>query len=436
MMFVTTQDRDSDSINTSSTMVLCSDSLRKKKKMLIFLIILSLCAIYATHVYTDLEGSSFSDLPSVLRDSVYPRTRRKCPDVLSSMLKGSWKKRNLTYLEETEMELFLLKTRGGHSIPMTLDRKDGRCGNVTFDSMASYKLHPLLWFRALCNPRGDKPCCLNGMCVKATEEQCRCPNCYDMRQQIHAEYATWTPVNPDCQPKQYTQTEACRLLKGSLLYISGDSFIRHIYTALILLLRNDFEHGAILQTASEVIKKECRGMYMFTEKVCRNWLDRRVSVCDGTVNVVLNEQVASANGASLPRLTHSLANTSKSLLILGIGIHENYNPRPVMFSYLHPLLDTLVKSKQAWPRVLWAGPHAPGILKTPRIPQQNYQSVLKYNTIINNYLTSWGIPVFDTFNLTEGVMSFDGAHYGLGINKMKVQILLNYIQELSDKGIW
>ncbi|XP_046374714.2 uncharacterized protein LOC124147909 [Haliotis rufescens] len=436
-MFLTTQSWDTDSNNTSSTMAQrCSDFLKRKKRILICLIVLGLCTMYITHNYTTGYVSSSSNLPIVLGDSVYHKPRRKCPNVLSSMLKGTWKKRKLTYLEETEMELFLLKTRGGHNIPMTLDRLDGRCGNVTFDSLASYKLHPLLWFRALCNPRGDKPCCFNGMCVRATEEQCRCPDCYDMRQQIHAEYATWTPANPDCQPKQYTQAEACSLLKGSLLYITGDSFIRHIYTALILLLRNDYQHGAILPTASEVLKKECQGMYMFTEKMCRQWLDRRVTVCDGTVNVVFNEQIASAYGASLPRLTHSLANTSKSLLVIGIGIHENYNPRPIMFSYLHPLLDYLFKSRQAWPRVLWAGPHAPGILKTPRIPQQNYQSVLKYNSVINDYLTSLTVPVFDTFNLTDGVMSFDGAHYGLGVNKVKVQILLNYIQELSDQGMW
>ncbi len=124
------------------------------------------------------------------------------------------------------------------------------------------------------------------------------------------------------------------------------------------------------------------------------------------------------------------------MLILGLGIHENYNSGKTTRTFLAPLLKFMLQTQQIWPRVLWTGPHAPGLLKTPRIPQQNYQHVLKYNQVVNQYLDSWGIPVFDTFNLTNGVMSFDGAHYGLGLNNVKVQILLNYIQELAENGIW
>ena len=36
----------------------------------------------------------------------------------------------------------------------------------------------------------------------------------------------------------------------------------------------------------------------------------------------------------------------------------------------------------------------------------------------------------NSFNLTDKTASFDGAHYGKGVNDEKAQILLNYIMEL------
>lgn len=47
-------------------------------------------------------------------------------------------------------------------------------------------------------------------------------------------------------------------------------------------------------------------------------------------------------------------------------------------------------------------------------------------------MRSKGIPIMEFYNLTNGVMSFDGTHYGPGVNYLKGQIFLNYLLEIRS----
>lgn len=95
------------------------------------------------------------------------------------------------------------------------------------------------------------------------------------------------------------------------------------------------------------------------------------------------------------------------------------------FQLLVPLLKQA--SQSMWPKIVWSATHAPGLLKTPRVKSQSTESILKYNEKIRSILDVVGIPVFDTFKLTNGTVSFDGVHYGRGVNLAKAQIFLNYL---------
>lgn len=70
-------------------------------------------------------------------------------------------------------------------------------GNVEFEGTISVNQGPK-WFRALCNPDGDSPCCFENKCVSKPLESCRCEHCFDVRQQVHAELSTWVPTDPSC----------------------------------------------------------------------------------------------------------------------------------------------------------------------------------------------------------------------------------------------
>ena len=126
-------------------------------------------------------------------------------------------------------------------MPPGNQRPDKKCGNIGWGDL---NIKGLRWFRALCDPDGDNPCCYNNKCVNKTMEECRCTNCLDMRRPVQAEYATWQPVHPSCKPKNWTVAEVCRLLANSTLFFLGDSFVRHVYTALLLAVTGNDVTGA------------------------------------------------------------------------------------------------------------------------------------------------------------------------------------------------
>ncbi|CAL1545457.1 unnamed protein product [Lymnaea stagnalis] len=107
------------------------------------------------------------------------------------MLTGRWELKNHTAKELEEVEMFMSRTRAYHKLPPTLQREDKKCGNINFPGKE--------WQRAVCNPKGDTPCCMNNFCVNKSVQECQCPECHDMRQQIHAEFATWVPADPTCK---------------------------------------------------------------------------------------------------------------------------------------------------------------------------------------------------------------------------------------------
>ena len=182
------------------------------------------------------------------------------------------------------------------------------------------------------------------------------------------------------------------------------------------------------------IRGACRGIYMFTEKLCRHWLDRDTYICNGKTKVTFFEYVYIKQAPDIHRTVRDLANVTRSLVFIGTGIHDNFRAAETEEKILRPMLEQL--ANLTYPRVLWAATHAPGLLKTPRIPEQSYESVQRYNAEIARFLRARHVPVFDTFNMTDGVMSFDGAHYGLGVNKVKVEVLWAYLLELYLQHLW
>lgn len=67
-----------------------------------------------------------------------------------------------------------------------------------------------------------------------------------------------------------------------------------------------------------------------------------------------------------------------------------------------------------------------GLLKSPdHFFLQNNRKINVFCKEIKIYLKSVDIPVFDFRGIAKNVHSFDGTHYGIGVNIMKNQIFLN-----------
>ncbi|GFO39942.1 hypothetical protein PoB_006644700 [Plakobranchus ocellatus] len=364
--------------------------------------------------------------------------RSKCKSVLATMTVGrwvDWKHRSHNKQRE-QLEYFLHSARQQHFLPYDLQRSDKSCGNVTFEGWSG-KMNNLLWFRALCDPDGDTPCCYDNRCEARREDECRCADCFDLRQRIHAELASWIPSDPTCEVHYFTGKEdTCHLLKNMTIYIMGDSFLRHVYISLLALLRSNTYHGPLYKYSPKGMIHACDRNFVFL-RMCISWIDRETKEC----------------------------------VVLGIGIHDDFNFTAISTKEEEEAEaeaeeeeeEEEEKDKETeterekekekekekkkekkkkegeeegsrWPEVIWASTHAPGLLKSPRIPSQSKDSIARYNAKTKAMLSTKSVPVFDTFELTKQTMSFDGAHFGRGVNDMKAQILLNYILEQRENS--
>ncbi|BFZ16491.1 hypothetical protein BsWGS_19530 [Bradybaena similaris] len=354
-----------------------------------------------------------------------------CQDVLETMLKGRWVGRPHTQQELDGVQRWIHLSRMEHSIPATLQRTDSLCGNVTFNELIG-RMNPLMWFRAMCDPNGPVPCCYHNVCSSRSVEDCRCQGCYDMRQPIHAELSTWVPSDPTCKIRPFDRAStACQLLHNMTIYMLGDSLVRHLYISLLTILRQGKVYGALKEEANVGVLEMCDPDFILLFR-CMGWVDGDTWECNNTVRLkFLEHSRADASKYNLEQ-AGQLIGKPNTLLFIGIGIHNDYNASLVINEVLTPLIKHL--SSSPWPKLVWSASHAPGIMKTPRVPAQSRESVLAFNNQLRPVLDAHKVPVFDTFQLTDGVMSFDGVHFGRGVNDVKAQIFLNYVHQLRSKG--
>ena len=183
------------------------------------------------------------------------------------------------------------------------------------------------------------------------------------------------------------------------------------------------------------MRKKCAGIYMFSEVVCRHWLNSRGSVCGGNVTLRNHYLTTTSTAARIRNVVLELGNRTRSLVVLGIGFHDKMNYARVIGAVVRPLLQTMKTQRLVWPRLLWATIHKFGEMRTP-LTHENTETAKHFNDRMKSFLAAWKVPVFDTFNLTDKVMSFDGQHYGFGVNKVKAKILANYLHQLYVQGRW
>ncbi|XP_059140387.1 uncharacterized protein LOC131928389 [Physella acuta] len=286
--------------------------------------------------------------------------RPLCENVLRDMLDGRWEKKAHSQQELEEINKFLHISRSHHFLPYSLQREDKRCGNVSFDELEG-RMNDLQWFRAVCDPDGDTPCCHNNQCVYLPEDECRCEGCYDMRQQIHAELATWRPSDLRCQMALFTNpADTCKALHNMTLYLIGDSLIRHVYIALLGLLRAHKPYGPLRPYTAPGLVEMCDRNFVHLQ-MCMNYIDRDTWECDHQLKLKFLEYVKADQWELTLKAIDELRGKINSWVLIGIGIHDNFDTPNIVNKLLVPLLKQA--SQSTWPRIVWSATHAPGLLK-------------------------------------------------------------------------
>ncbi|KAK6175434.1 hypothetical protein SNE40_013899 [Patella caerulea] len=360
-----------------------------------------------------------------LKHSRYSSKDAECPGVLSHMIKGYWKP-----LPRLSQELigiltdrFRTSVARSHHIPIGYQMKNGKCGNIQY---------PDTRFRALCDPKGPTPCCYEGYCVSKSIEDCKCEECYDLRQRISAESSTWVPSHHGCKVEDFDSTTACGLLYNSTIIWIGNSFTRQMFAALTMILKGDLRHMVV---KNNTVIESCEGVNnLFTW--CQKLTETNPIVCNGTVKMTFISNPYSSRKRPVYGAIDHLRDKPRTMIFLGLGIHDNYNYTMILNDYIHPILRHFKAKKSVWPKFMWAAAHATGLLKNPSVLFQQYKHCLRFNKWLNPRLEKLGVPVFDTFNMTAGVASHDGCHYGMAVNMLKARVFIHYIAELQRKGQW
>ncbi|KAI5479127.1 hypothetical protein MNV49_004127 [Pseudohyphozyma bogoriensis] len=248
-------------------------------------------------------------------------------------------------------------------------------------------------------------------------------------------------------PHVFTAGEACDLLSGfAAVIVTGDSFMRHIYSALLILLRDNLA-GATNDHLNRQPPDDpniCAGERTFndTAKYCRDVVESQLKrsqapVCSGTVDgsYILSYHPDSncqrAVGVDLDRFSKIGNQTAPIAIIQGFGAHFDYN-----VDFLTHYHRTLGHYLDANPRTkhrlvsTWAGPHSPndmqpGWLRATQGPKGVHDYIVGFTERLPEKAPY--ANTLDFFNVTLGADHYDGVHLSYVGNMEKLQIWLNYL---------
>ena len=333
--------------------------------------------------------------------------------------------------------------------PPLLYHGDLRCGTKYPLPRVMYKNNTEGYYLDVpsqCDMFSESPCCRDdvGWCGNG-KTFCDCDTCTDYRQFIPAELANWESAS-GCKIQDIDGNKACSMLGSHFTSVTfiGDSLVRHIFISLLLLLTKDKESGALLTDMKQIDKDICSGENQFTDSACHkklimHWKDIKTNpkYCS---SVVSNRKpilsfVEAYNVQHLSLASNELKqrlSEKNPLVVVGIGVHDNFNHTKVITDYLSPLVD--IRNSIAGDRgiFIWMSTHSSGPLKPNQFRSvQGNHNIQIFNQVLKEYCDSKNILVMDTFNFTKGIHSFDGTHYGYEVNRMKIQILLNSLQEMK-----
>lgn len=277
-----------------------------------------------------------------------------------------------------------------------------------------------------------------------------------MRKIVHAEFAKWSPYDARCQWKNYTAAEACKVIqKFSEIHIIGDSYVRKMGRVMILMLRNDRNFGVMYKKHDEKMREICVSDDQLYWTECRlgsgtfkESLVDESPICGMDLSrFVLHSHYENDAGEKALKLVKTLVGKPRTLILLSVGVHLSCNAARTFKSNIQPMVEFLNSyestlndhtppkerkthnSTTRWPLVIFMFPDTPGVLKSPDHMKDNGKvPCYKFADQMVEYLSHVGIPYLDFRKLTTNVHSYDGGHYGIGVNIQKLQILLNYLE--------
>lgn len=373
---------------------------------------------------------------------VYPPLQQCCNPLLCS-LEGEWhlrptvRSRDVIAIEHINMELRFKK-----GWPTNLYHGNLRCGTKhplprvlrIFNNKKVYAAD----VPSQCKYFSQSPCCREdiGWCGRGPTF-CNCKTCTNYNKLRYAELLTWIPKN-NCKLKKLDSNDTCWFLgnKFSSVTFIGDSLVRHTFSALLIHLTGDRAYGALKPSQSKQALEYCKAESQFVDAACHTklatkWEEIKINkkYCSSMNRKVKLSFVQAFSTNHTPLAIAAIKEALREyrpLLLLGIGIHEQFNVSKVINFYIRPIIRVINMYRNLSPEIIWFNTHAAGQLK-PLVFQrtQGNKNILYFNQHMREFCRRNNIKVFDTYNITHDVHSFDGTHYGSELNMLKVELLLS-----------
>jgi len=219
--------------------------------------------------------------------------------------------------------------------------------------------------------------------------------------------------------------------------------MRHMFVTLLMLLSDDPVRGAWKKGMTDELRKKCLSEQFYFWKECRHLITSLEEVanpqalCGGRearFNITMKPYYNPKFKDNFLDLVRNLTGKAGTLVVVGVGFHMQCEAEKTLNSYLGPAVKHIenfyrhANNSTRWPQIFFVMPMPLGLLKPPAfLSLQNDVKIKTFAKHVRQFCALKQIPVFDFRQLAEHVHSFDGTHYGMSVNLMKNQVLLNFI---------
>ena len=264
------------------------------------------------------------------------------------------------------------------------------------------------------------------------------------------EFAQSAFVPFGCQPRWYSGATACPVLnKYAHVIFVGDSLMRHLSQALMILLTEDLQYGAIPRLSRQPgLFDSCRCDGQFSEhSLCRAFEDanmfwqpdpRSYGLCTHAAafdftfhfvqlhvwDMVVEERLCSADHR--PRLA-----------VLQSATHMGADATAVYSHVIEPWLDRLYNITARCPhpiqwQMIWMAAPAQSRSLDIRYPNQSGEKMAAFNSLIAaKLLQRPNVTILEIWNHSLNAATSDGFHYLTDVNIHKASILLHLLDLLQ-----
>jgi hypothetical protein len=254
-----------------------------------------------------------------------------------------------------------------------------------------------------------------------------------------------------CALQWFSSEEACRVLQGSgkLIVFFGDSLARHLQQGLYTVLSGNYRHGGIqhwLLEEAALRSNVCACDNSFVDRdengVVTRCKETTMAAYSGPQSIICPTWTLDYLVPLIGWYTADMWNTAKlldlinsnvakyrgALLITSMGLHNDLDENKLFPMVHQPLVDISKKFQNI--SNLFMTLHAPQSNK-PKVfeEKQGLLATRSWNSKLRDFSERNKAFLLDSFSITENATSYDGTHYGAGVNAMLAQILLNFIVE-------